>query len=300
MRDSFIHETPNADPGGGGYMAGLNRAASDNLVENNIMWYGNKEIVMRGTGGGNVVAYNYMDDAFGSGYPNQVEAGVNAGHFTTPHMELLEGNYSQNYKGDSFWGNSIYITVFRNWLSDLRAGAHQLATYSCYGDYYNRDAVSIQAYSYYTSLVGNVLGMQAQAPKNEHDSCGNTTQAFNLQITSRAQDNQFPNTGANMWHIGQLQTDQGWSFVDSTIDTQLRQGNWDWVTGAQHWYGIGGTTDGAGGSPVSIPSSFYLSSKPPFFASSDPWPWVDPTTGATYTLPAKYCFEHNMMPTCLQ
>ena len=111
---SYIHETPDPNPGGAGYLTGLNYGASDNLVENNVMWNGNKNIVMRATGGGNVVAYNYMDDAFGGYYPNLPEAGLNAGHYTTPHMELLEGNYSHKYSGDSFWGNSIYITVFRN------------------------------------------------------------------------------------------------------------------------------------------------------------------------------------------
>jgi hypothetical protein len=122
LRDSYIHETPEANPGGGGYLVGLNVAASDNLFENNIMWYRNKEIVMRGTGGGNVVAYNYMDDSFGSQYPYTSEAGVNAGHYTTPHMELLEGNYSQNYKGDSFWGNSI--TLPYSAIIFLRCGLH--------------------------------------------------------------------------------------------------------------------------------------------------------------------------------
>ena len=64
LRDSFIHETPDPNPGGAGYLVGLNYGASDNLVENNIMWYGNKVDVMRATGGGNVLAYNYMDELF--------------------------------------------------------------------------------------------------------------------------------------------------------------------------------------------------------------------------------------------
>jgi hypothetical protein len=58
----------------------------------------------------------------------------------------------------------------------------------------------------------------------------------------------------------------------------------------------GGTTDGV---DMPHPNSLYLTSAPAFFGTN-PWPWVDPTTGTTYTLPAKYCFEHNMMPTCLQ
>ena len=70
LRDLYIHETSDQNPGRAGYMIGFNYGASDNLVENNISWYGNKEIVMRGTGGGNVIAYNYIDDSFGSTYPS--------------------------------------------------------------------------------------------------------------------------------------------------------------------------------------------------------------------------------------
>jgi hypothetical protein len=105
-----------------------------------------------------------------------------------------------------------------------------------------------------------------------------------------------------MWQVGSYQatvnTTGNWTFVDTTINTQTRNGNWDWVTAAQHWYGTGGTTDGRA-TPVGIPNSFYLTSKPPFFGPYT-WPWVNPTTGETLILPAKYCFEHKMMPTCLQ
>ena len=121
LRDSFVHETPSPDPGGGGYLLTITNGASENLVENNILWYGNKVITMRGSGGGNVIAYNYTDDSFDSTNPQSPEAGLNAGHYTTPHLELLEGNYGHNFKGDTYWGNSIHITVFRNHLSGSRA-----------------------------------------------------------------------------------------------------------------------------------------------------------------------------------
>lgn len=315
LRDSFIHETPHPDPGGAGYQTGLNFGASDNLFENNIMWYGNKEIVMRATGGGNVIAYNYMDDSFGSTYPHSSEAGINAGHYTTSHMELLEGNYSQNFSGDSYWGNSIYITALRNWFSGLRAAHPPLNTYvyvtpggRCdlpYGDYSRRVAVDVQAYSYYNNFVGNVLGMHnQQLLANPHPAQGCFARAqteFLEQITTKAQWDRAENPVV-MWEFGPYQAAVNstgrWGFVDSTIDTQTRDGNWDWVTRAQHWYGTGGTTDG-GATPMAIPNSLYLSSKPVFFGSQT-WPWVDPTTGTTYTLPAKYCFEHGKMPSCLQ
>jgi len=43
-----------------------------------------------------------------------------------------------------------------------------------------------------------------------------------------------------------------------------------------------------------IPDSLYLSGKPAFFGSNT-WPWVDPNTGAVYTLPAKARFERDAL-----
>jgi len=298
LRDSYIHETPDPNPGGAGYMVGLNYGASDNLVENNIMWYGNKEIVMRGTGGGNVVAYNYMDDAFGSTYPESPEAGLNAGHYTTPHMELLEGNYSQNYKGDAYWGNSIDITVFRNHLSALRAAHPPLNTYvfvsgNCsyrYGDYSGRTAVDVQAHSYRTNFVGNVLGMQNQQLLGYNsNSCFDSTQVGFLyeNLSNFTSDNRVV-----MWNIGSEQDPTGWTWVANTYQTQLRQGNWDWVTQSQTWFQnpIGASGSPGNGTPQTIPNSLYLPSKPAFFGSN-PWPWVDSSTGLVSTLPAKARFN---------
>ena len=314
VRDLFVHETPNPNPGGAGYLTTITNGGSENLIENNIFWYGNKVNTMRGSGGGNVFAYNYTDDAFGSQYPESPEAGANAGHFTTPHLELLEGNYSHNFKGDTYWGNSIYITAFRNWFSGLRAAHAPLNAYdyvisNCnylYGDYTGRDAVDVQAYSFYQNFVGNVLGKKGQTllanPYNSQ-SCYNGVQTeFLAQDYTTAQDSAAQNADAVvMWRFGDYQatvnSTGSWSFIDTTISTQTRNGNWDWVTQTQSWYGTGGTTNT--GSSMTIPNSLYLSSKPAFFGSYQ-WPWVDPTTGTTYTLPAMYCFQNNKMPTCLQ
>jgi hypothetical protein len=310
LRDSFIHEGPNPNPGGGGYLVSLNTGAAENLVENNILWYGNKEDVMRGTGGGNVLAYNYMDDSFDQGNPEEPEAGANAGHYTTPHMELLEGNYSQNFTGDTYWGNSIYITVFRSWLSGQRASHAPLNSFvyhagACdlpYGDYAGRAAVNVQAYSYYNNFVGNVLGKNGQTLLTNPyaaESCFSPGQSAFVEFLDTTTEWNGTNNTVPMWQIGAYQatvnTTGNWSFIDTTISTQTLNGNWDWYTGAQHWYGTGL----AGSTPTTIPNSFYLTSTPAFFGSQT-WPWVNPTTGTTYTLPAMYCFQHNKMPTCLQ
>jgi len=266
-----------------------------------------------------VFAYNYTDDAFGASYPNGPEAGINAAHYTTPHLELLEGNYSFNFTGDTYWGNSIYITAFRNWISGLRAAHPPLNTYSyplsCgplpYGDYVERNAVKVQAYSYYTNFIGNVLGMNGQALLDyTYHVCFNGIQnGFVTQVTMASDWDTYDYLGSGgvynyvtMLLIGSYQatvnSTGNWTFVPTTIDTQTRTANWDWVTAAEHCYTYGTTTD-AGCSGVTVPNSFYFTSKPAFFGSQT-WPWVYPTTGVTYTLPAMYCFQHNEMPTCLQ
>jgi hypothetical protein len=298
LRDSYIHETPDPNPGGAGYLLSLSWGASENLIENNVMWYGNKQIVMQATGGGNVIAYNYMDDAFGSYYPDSPEGGLNAGHYTTPHMELLEGNYSHNYKGDSFWGNSIYITVFRNHLSGLRAARPPLNTYKAndlpYMDLKGRTAVDVQAHSDNTNFVGNVLGFQGQSLLSFNQT-GYTFAQTGWTYEELDAFSSVSKGKVTMWSIGAQQAG-GWSWVPATHQTQLREGNWDWVTKSQRWHGIGGPA--GSGTPQPIPDSLYLTAKPAF-VGSNPWPWVNPANGTVSFLPAKACLEQGKMPTCM-
>src|SRR5207249_1257409 len=89
-------------------------------------WNMNKVMVMRASGGGNVIAYNYMQDGWISYAQAFVETGLNASHMTTPHYELFEGNESFNFDGDNTWGNAVYITVFRNHLTGKRRSAAPL------------------------------------------------------------------------------------------------------------------------------------------------------------------------------
>src|SRR5438477_2259607 len=290
LRDSYIHETPDPNPGGAGYLTGLNYGASDNLIENNIMWYGNKVVVMRGSGGGNVFAYNYLDDSFGSTYPNQPEAGLNAGHYTTPHMELLEGNRTHSYTGDSFWGNSIYITVFRNHLTSVRGAIKPLDTYMYdvypYKDLEGRTPVRIEQKSLGHNLVGNVIGdrnMQLLSYSGSSYSYAQT--GWTYEALTAETDTIVPMYKVGFGSCGP----NGCPAWDpSTIDSIQRDGNWDWATQSQRWHGIGGAA--GSGTPSTIPNSLYLSQKPAFFGSN-PWPWVDPATGAVTTLPAKVRFD---------
>jgi hypothetical protein len=99
-----------------------------------------------------------------------------------------------------------------------------------------------------------------------------------------------------MWNMGSYQATVNlpggnWTWVPTTYQTQLMDGNWDWVSKAQHWYGIGGP-DGTD-QPQTIPNSLYTGSAPAFFGTNI-WPWVDPITGTTHTLPAKARFDAGM------
>jgi hypothetical protein len=301
LRDSFIHESDSPNPGGSGYLIDIAQGSADCLIENNISWNGNKNIVMRGTGGGNVVGYNYFDDAFGSTYPQLPEAGLNAAHAATPFMELLEGNYSHNFTGDSFWGGSINIAVFRNHFSTLRVAAAPLNAYTngghSYGDYGNRFGLTIQAGSYFNSFVGNVIGFSGtNNPPSATSLAEGGALSFSLLTgqTSFIFENltALPSGGTvPLWNIGEVQSGSGSnSWNANSYTTLIRDGNWDWFTQTQTWLGLGGTQASPLGVAMTLPNSLYLTSAPPFFGNLR-WPWVDPTNGSVYVLPAKKRFS---------
>ncbi|HEY6807224.1 MAG TPA: hypothetical protein VI160_00440, partial [Gemmatimonadales bacterium] len=160
IRDSYFHSTQDPNPGGGGYGISFSFYSSDNLVENNISWNMNKVMVMRASGGGNVIGYNYMEDGWISFAANFVEIGLNASHMTTPHYELFEGNESFNFDGDNTWGNAVFITAFRNHLTGKRRSIPPLA----FQDANNVRAIGLGEGHMFYSFVGNVLGSPGQDP----------------------------------------------------------------------------------------------------------------------------------------
>jgi hypothetical protein len=261
VRDSYVHTTRNPTPGGGGYGISFSWYSADNLVENNIVWNMNKVMVMRASGGGNVIGYNYMEDGWVSYNTGWVETGINASHMTTPHYELFEGNQSFNFDGDNTWGNAVYITVFRNDLTGRRRSIAPLQLV----DTGNVRAIGLMEGHMWYSFVGNVLGLSTQPS------------------TGYVYDAPFPWTDnpVGMWRLGY--NPENWNAPPDTrvTSTVIREGNFDYATNQVHW----------GGAAQQIPASLYLTSKPAFFGGN-PWPWVDPT-GATkvFTLPARARFD---------
>jgi hypothetical protein len=273
VRDSYFHNTKDPNPGGAGYGITVNNASADNLIENNISWKFNKVMVMRASGGGNVIGYNYMEDGYGEGYPTYVEVGLNASHMTTPHFELFEGNQSFNIDGDARWGNSVYITFFRNHATGIRRSLGGLRL----SDVGNRRAIGAMAGHYWYSFIGNVLGYPGMSPKPVNSS-------FIYQSHFDWPDNPVP-----MWALGQPDADGTPGVTeDLNVDaTALRGGNFDYVTNTVVWKNVAQQT---------LPDSLYLTAKPAFFGSNT-WPWVDPVgTTKLYTLPARARFDQIIAP----
>ena len=266
VRDSYIHTSDDPNPGGGGYLLAVDMGSADNLIENNIVMSGNKVMVMRASGGGNVIGYNYMEDSYGADYPTIVETGINAAHMTTAHMELFEGNQSFNFDADATWGNQIYITVLRNQLTGKRRSVPPLNLI----DIDNRRAIGLTINSWWYTFLGNVLGYAGMTPRPARA-------AFIYEWTGDW------NAGVPMWQLGYDGQNWGTTPDAKVVATTIRHGNFDYVTNTTVW--------DPGIADHNLPLSLYLTSKPAFFGAH-PWPWVDPT-GATKTdtLPARARFD---------
>jgi hypothetical protein len=266
LRDSYIHDAAWAEPGGAGYAISLASGTSEVLVENNISIRANKVMVARSSGAGSVVGYNYMDDGYIATTEVWIEIGLNASHMVGSHHVLFEGNESFNIDSDDTHGNSTYHTYFRNWTTSVRTTFQSDYTGDTIDDTTTagngpKRAAGAMGYTYFMSFVGNVLGMP-----------GVTTTA-NGYVDETTD---WVNQGDAIWMLGW--NDVSPYTLDTTVaSTAVRDGNWDVLLGAQTWL----TSTAA-----SLPSSCYLTSAPAFFGST-PWPWVDPTTGAVGTLPAK-------------
>ncbi len=265
VRDSYLHSTQTPQPGGGGYGISFSWHSADNLVENNIVWNMNKVMVMRASGGGNVVGYNYMEDGWIRYNPGWMEVGLNASHMTTPHFELFEGNASFNFDGDNTWGNAVFITVFRNHLTGTRRSFAPLQL----TDVQNRRAIGLMEGHWWYTFVGNVLGTADQHP---------------APFSGFRYEDRFPwrDNPIGVWRLGYNPENWNAPADPKVLSTIMRGGNYDYATHSVHWEDT---------PPQIIPNSLYLASKPAFFGSN-PWPWVD-STGPTklYALPARQRFD---------
>lgn len=270
LRDFYVHDAAWAQPGGGGYGISFSNGSSEVLIENGIVVRANKLMVVRSSGAGSVIGYNYMDMGYINSNGAWIEAGINASHMVGSHHVLFEGNYSHNAESDNTHGNSIYLTFHRNHLRCIRApfdnqagGRVDDATQPRNGP---KRCVGLMTHSYWMSFLGNVLGAEGQ-------------------MKGWAEDANYAKWVHGVWMLGWDTTKP--NPTDARVaETVLRHGNFDYVTNTVKW------------APTiadrSLPDSLYLRRKPAFFDAGRgyAWPWVDPV-GITklHTLPAKARYD---------
>jgi hypothetical protein len=269
VRDSYIHDASDVAQGGGAYGISVASQSSECLVENNVVVNLNKPLVLLASGGGNVIAYNYVDDAWTRVAPEVQEPTIDAGHAAFPHMELFEGNWAAHMGAGATWGNSGWLTFFRN-----HASSQQRRT-ALVPERWDVEAIGLEAGAVAVNVVANVLGAPGKGLAYEvTSSAPGTGRPAVYRIGHRARGG---GGGGNV-NVYEDPLRRG-----STASTLLRHGNFDYVTGKVVW--------DRGIAARDLPPSLYLTEKPAFFGD-DRWPWVDPP-GRTklHVLPAKRRFE---------
>ena len=272
IRDSYVHDAAWAQPGGGGYAISLSHGSSEVLVENSIVLRANKVMVARAAGAGSVFGYNYVDDGYINTSAGWIEVGLNGSHMVGSHHMLFEGNYGFNFDSDKTHGNAVYHTIFRNYLTGIRAPFKNQLGGALIDDANQpkngpRRAAGAAAYSYWYTFVGNVLGQPGKMSDWMY-------QATRSMLGAPA-----------IWLLG-WDDWPPYPIDPGVAATALRHGNYDYVTNTVVWDPK--ITDHA------LPASLYLTQKPAFFNTGKgyTWPWVDPV-GMTkvYVLPAKARYD---------
>jgi hypothetical protein len=285
VEKSWIHDAAWPVNGGGGYAVNLTFGASEILFEDSIVMKANKVVVMRASGAGSVIAYNYMDDGYIDGTHYWIETGLNCSHLVGSHHALFEGNQSFNIDSDFTHGASNHCTYFRNYLTGYRAPFNGLDGFHyddhtccgplrCFADH---------AYAYWESFIGNICGVSGDMSGwvlSNTDLAGAPPAVWKLgwnDISPNTADatvnTAYPNSPSG--------TITGPGCLSSgTNCATIQDGNFNYLTNSIQW----ASNDTA----HTLPNSFYLSSKPAFFTGgASVWPPVDPINGVVHAIPAK-------------
>jgi hypothetical protein len=251
VRDGNFHHSANYGYAEDCYGVVLGCFSADNLVENNIVRYMNKPVLMVVSGGGNVIGYNYVDNSWAEG--DWQEINIDS-HCSFSHMELIEGNLAPHMGAANTHGNAGYFTFFRNY-SSTQFASPEIATDSTPRKS-NVTALELQGGDVGMNVVGNVLGKVG------------VTQVF---------DQYSGSTPPSIYELGQGSPGSGQSDIVTT--SLLRNGNWDAFHQSTQW--------GTGGAQT-LPQSLYLTGKPAWWPGNTAWPWAGPDLNPMVgTLPAK-------------
>lgn len=302
MDGVYFHDCSDCENNGNEYPFAFDGATTESLVQNSIFRLAGKGMVGRSCGGGNVIAYSYVDDTFyqASSIGNYwLDMGLNASHYVGCHDTLLEGNWADNGDNDNTHGNDVFHTYFRNWLTGLRSdftdpslanpssstfgvapsAVSDLNSLSfANGQAYpwvpgNRHAAGAMMTDYWMAFVGNVLGEPGVTCAT---GCTMTGWVYSNLGAGEGQQNK------SIWMTGWVGGGSPDPYLTSASGTNtctgsnppgctyfFRHNNYDTVTAS--------IADNQSGYSTAIPNSMYLPSAPSFFTGGSctyTWPWV--------------------------
>lgn len=230
---------------------------------------------------GNVVGYNFS-------YDHQTGVGFQGGDLNNNHsahnvMNLWEGNVGSMFESDGYHGSQSHTVAFRN----LFHTQHPTLTQG-------RKAINQCRWTYYNSLVGNVLGWPAMSGTWYYNI---TNIDYGYEISSIYRFG-YPNSG-NASYSGTVGPDTT-TRIDSypsndqrrdlTVEaTTYTHGNYDYLTASTIW--------NATNADHTLPSSLYLPSKPDWFGTVTYPPIGPDVAGLTNKIPAQLRFEGTVIPT---
>ncbi|GEM_PF-834525 len=267
IRHNYIHNKPSDsyfDPDRR-YGIFVLDSCSDNLIEDNIIYYVLAGVILEVGNSGNVIAYNYINTTrYGSSTWKTKDFGTHATH---NYMNLFEGNVAGIAEFDVYWGSSSHQMVYRNWLHTQNP------------DWYvnqPRIAITCAGWNRYTSFIGNVLGypgiVSAESPWPVYFEQIPFTDAYEK---------------VHMWKVGFWDGASGTADIHGdpvTLATIFRHGNYDFVRNQIEW--------NSSLSDHNLLPSLYLMNKPSWFGRL-PWPAIGPDVNPVNgNIPAKWRFEN--------
>ena len=286
VRDSHFHNSYSYGFAQDNYGIVLACGAADNLVENNVARFMDKPIVFNNSGGGNVVGYNYTDNSWscdGNNDDGWQEVNVDT-HCSFPHMELMEGNWAPHMGASITHGNAGYLTYFRNYASSQMspsvAGQAQSAivwSQPFAPQYGSVATLDFPSPDLNMTVVGNVLGSTTNASLGLPADLGTTTTAQGGAPASSKIYTSSDGSGPAIFAIDQSSVT--WTSI-------WLHGNFDTVNAKVMWNASARTAN-LPSSTQSLPASLYRATKPGWWPSTTPWPWVGPdVTPKVGSLPA--------------
>jgi len=233
-----------------------------NLIENNIFYSLAPPIAFSASGGGNVVAYNYLfrgrADYPGCGDYIYSDKFPITHHGAHPIFNLIEGNSLNRYSIDFVWGSSSHHTAFRNRMIGWQIDQE-----------YFMEAVHIPKMNHYYNIIGNILGT------DEHP----------FEYETEGEDDDYCDTRGYIYRLG-YESASKCVAADAdpvTKQTLLRHGNYDFVNNDVIWNDSLSTN---------LPDSYYLTEKPSWWDDQAPWPVYGPDVSmADNKNPAQLRFE---------